>query len=103
MLTVDGDVLEEEAVWVSWREVAEEGLCDASIIASKDATTEDTDANGTFPDCDELRMFIAMVLATAAEAGESSSGCWVSAARVVDVDVSSSGVGFDDKPLLLRL
>ena len=47
-------------------------------------------------------MFIAIVVATAAEAGESSSGCWVSAAKLDDADDISSGVGLGDIPVLCR-
>ena len=80
----------------------DEGFIEAAAMESRDVTTDDTEVYGTLADREELRMLSAMVLATAAEAGESSSGCWVSAASDADVAESSSGVGFWDTALAKR-
>ena len=74
--------------------VGNRGFIFANAMESRHDKTGVTDVNGTLAAFEALRTFIANVLARAAVVGESSSGCWVSAAKVAEVDVNSSGVGF---------
>ena len=67
-------------------------------MESRHDNTGVTDVNDTLAAFDAFRISIAIVLARAAVVGESSSGCWVSAAKVAEVDDNSSGVGFSDSP-----
>ena len=74
--------------------VGNRGFIFADAMESRHDMTGVTDVNGTLAAFEAFRIFSAIVSARAAVVGESSRGCWVSAAKVAEVDDNSSGIGF---------